>query len=313
MADSLFALADLLKINDSSLADIDVSDLTTDAPFMAALGYQTATHGTIHKYTKETAAPVVGFRDANAGRDLSKSGDTEVTATLKILDFTFEIDKAIADAYTKGGAVAKVAREAIRHLKAAMFAYETQLLSTQASGGFVGLPAVLAALEHAMVVNAAGTTADTGSSIYMIRVGDDDVSGVLGNDGVFDLGETTVGKRVVDPGTDNKSFPTYYTPGTGYCGLQIGGAKSVGRIANITADSDKSATDDLLFELFERFPAGRKPTHVVMGSRSQEQIRTSRTATNATGAPAPIPVEWNGRPLIVTDAIGKAEAIIAAA
>lgn len=315
MADDLFALADLLKINDTSLADIEVSDILNDAPFMRSIQYTPATHGTLHKYTKETGAPVVGFRTANGGRDLDSSVDTEVTATLQILDFTSQIDKAIADAYVRGGAEAKIAREARRHLREALFVYEKQLINGTVGGdsaGFNGMADVLDDNDDAMVVDAGGTTADTASSAYMVRIGEDDVVGVLGNGGVFDLSPSSVVQRVVNPGTDNKTLPTYYTPGTGYCGLQIGGAYSFGRICNLTQDSGKGLTDDLLYQLWAEFPANRKPNMIVTNRRSQEQLRKSRTVTNATGVPAPLPEDWNGVPLIVTDAIGTTEALLTA-
>lgn len=316
MAEDLFALADLLKINDTSLADIDVSDLRNAAPFMSAIPYVPATHGTLHKYTKETGAPVVGFRAANGGRDMDSSVDTEVSATLTILDWSFAIDKALADAYVRGGAPAKIAREGRRHLRAALFAYETQLINGTVDGdsaGFAGFADVLDDSDDSMVVNAGGTTADTASSVYAIRVGEDDVVGVLGMEGNFEMGESTIIQKVVDPGTDNKVFPAYYTPGTGYTGLQIGGAYSFGRICNLTEDSGKGLTDDLVADLLEMFPASKGPTHLIMNKRSQEQLRKSRTATNATGAPAPIPSEVFGVPIITTDAILNTEALLTAA
>lgn len=316
MAEDLFSLADLLKINDTSLADIDVSDLRNDAPFMSQILYQPATHGTVHKYTKETGAPVVGFRSANGGRDMDHSEDTEVTATLQILDWSFAIDKALADAYKRGGASAKVAREARRHLRAAMFAYEKQLFNGTIGGdasGFTGFANVLNDSDDAMVVDAGGTTADTASSVWLVRIGDDDIMGILGNDGVFDMGETTTIQKVVNPGTDNKVFPAYYTPGTGYTGLQVGGANSMARICNLTADSGKGLTDDLVAAAIAEFPAGKGPTHAVMNKRSQEQLRKSRTATNATGTPAPIPEDVFTVPIVVTDAILNTETLLTAA
>ena len=197
-----------------------------------------------------------------------------------------------------------------------MFAYESQLLNGTVGGdaaGFSGFADVLDDSDDSMVVNAGGTTANTASSLYAVRFGEDDVVGVLGNDGVFGLGESSVIQRVVNPGTDNKSFPAYLTPGTGYCGLQVGGAYSFGRICNLTADSGKGLTDDLVAELLAEFPASKMPTHLVTNQRSREQLRKSRTATNATGAPAPTPTEVFGIPLVVTDALGNTEALLTAA
>lgn len=314
MADDLFALADLLKINDTSLADIEVTDLLNDAPFMSqALMYTPATHGTVHKYTKESAAPVVGFRAANAGRDLDSSEDTAVTATLQILDWSFLADKALADAYVRGGAEGWIAREGRRHLRAALFAYETQLFRGTVGGdasGFAGFADVLDDSDDSMVINAAGTTADTASSVWLVRVNEEDVTGVLGMDGVFDMGESTV---IDATDATGKHYPAYYTPGTGYTGVQVGSAYSFARICNLTEDSGKGLTDALVYKALELFPSAKQPTHIVMNRRSRRQLQSSRTATNATGAPAPLPKEVENIPIVVTDAIVSAEPLLTAA
>jgi len=309
MADDLYALADLLVINDSSLADIEVSDLLNAAPFMAQLQFTPATHGTIHKYTKETGAPVVGFRAANAGRDIDSSIDTAVTATLVILDWSFYVDKALADSYTRGGPDAWIAREAERHLRAAFFAYEQQLFGGTVADatGFNGLADSIDNNDDTMAVDATGSTAGTGSSVWLVRQGIDDVVGVLGNDGVFDLGESTVIDAI---DASSKHFPAYYTPGTGHTGLQIGSAYSFGRICNLTADSGKGLTDDLISTAISKFPANKKPTVMAMSRRSLRQLQQSRTATNPTGAPAPFPTESFGIPIIVTDTITDTETLL---
>ncbi|MCH8046158.1 MAG: hypothetical protein IID44_20795 [Planctomycetes bacterium] len=110
-------------------------------------------------------------------------------------------------------------------------------------------------------------------------------------------------------GSSTGFLPGYYTPITTHLGLAIGSAVSVGRIANLTEDSGKGLTDDLIYESLETFPAGRQPNIIAMSRRSLRQLRNSRTATNATGAPAPRPTEVEGIPIIVTDGINNVEAI----
>ena len=83
----------------------------------------------------------------------------------------------------------------------------------------------------------------------------------------------------------------------------MGGAYSVGRIANLTADAGKGLTDDLISDLLSQFPAGMVPTLLVCSRRSLKQLQQSRTATNQTGAPEPFPSDAFGVPLITTDAI----------
>ena len=312
MADDLFALADLLVINDLSIADLEITDILDDAPLLKALAADVASNGTLHKYTKETGAPVVGFRAANAGRDLDSSIDTLVTVTLQILDASFLLDAALASAYQRGGPAGLVAREARRHLRAAFFAAEKQIINgvISDSAGFVGLKAAstIDALADTMVVNAGGDTADTCSSVYLLRSTPEgnDVQVIVGQGGELEIGETV---SVQAKDGDGKSYPGLWTPIFSYLGLQVGSAQSVGRICNL--DFDHTLTDDMIYQAIAKFPAGRQPTHIAMNRNSLEKLRDSRTATNATGAPAPRPTEVEGIPIVVTDAILNTEAVVA--
>lgn len=322
MADDLHAIADL--IGDAfDLADIEVSDLLRSSPFLAALMMEPSSNGTTHKYVKETGAPVVGFRAPNAGRDMDHSEDTLVSIDLKVLDWSFLVDLAVAEAWRKGREH-YLAREAKRHLAATLLKFERQIIngivgasdSAFASGdsaGFAGFrdAGTVNGTGDTMVVNAAGATADTASSVWAVRIAEDGVCGVFKGDGAFEMKETVVVNQVVNPGTDNKTFPAYYTPGFAWLGLQVGSAYDIGRVANLMA-STQVLTDDLIAELLSRFPVDRRPTHLLMGRRSLKQLQDSRTATNATGAPAPFPAESFGVPIIVTDAITATEEVLGA-
>lgn len=323
MADDLHAIADL--IGDAfDLADIEVSDLLKASPFIAALPLVPSSNGTTHKYAKETGAPVVGFRAENAGRDLDSSDDTLVTVTLKILDFSWQVDQAVAGAWRRGRE-AYIAREGGRHLRSALLTFEKQVIngivgasdSAGASGsaaGFTGFrdAATVDAVADPMVVNAGGTTVDTATSVWGIRLAEDGVTGVFKGEGdPIELGEAVAQQRIVNPGTDNKTFPTWYTPGWAWLGLQVGSAYDIGRIANVTADAGKTLTDDLIALLLEKFPVGFGPNLLLMSRRSRRQLQDSRTATTTTGAPAPFPMESFGIPIIVTDAIGNTEELLA--
>jgi hypothetical protein len=322
MADDLHAISDL--IGDAfDLAQIDVSDLLKASPLVSALVMEPSSNGTTHKYVKETGAPVVGFRAANAGRDLDSSDDTLVTVNLQTLDFSWLVDVTVANAWRRG-ADAYIAREGGRHLKQAIVTFEKQIIngtigasdSAGASGsssGFSGFrdATTVDATTDAMVVNAAGTTADTASSVWAVRLATDGVCGVYKGDGpTFELLEKTIVPRVVNPGTDNKTFPAYFTAGTAWLGLQVGSAYDIGRVCNLTADSGKGLTDALISTLLAKFPIGYGPSHLLMSRRSHMQLQKSRTATNPTGAPAPFPSESFGVPIIVTDAISDTEELV---
>lgn len=311
MADDFLSLADLVLINDANLADIDLTDILDEAPVLAALAADIASNGTLHKYVKETGAPVVGFREANVGAENSASTDTLVTVTLKILDASCTVDKALADAYKKGNA-AYVAREVKRHLKAAFFMAEKQILNGtgNAADGFTGLADSLDDSNDTMVVDAGGTTESTASSVWAMRTNEDgvDCTVIAGEDAKINVGETV--EQAVEDTVNGGRFTGLYTSVIGWLGLQIGSAYSVGRICNITEDSGKGLTDALISSMLAKFPASRQPNILAMNRRSLQQLQNSRTATNPTGAPAPFPQEAFGIPIKVTDAITSTETLL---
>lgn len=310
MANDYLAISDLVA-DALDLSGTELEELREAAPLVAALPAIESSNGTTHKYIKRTQNPVVGFRSENDGREFDHSIDTTVTVTLKILDWSFQIDKAVADAWRAGGPQALLAREGMTHMKSALFTLEKQLIrGTNAdAAGFAGLEdsSYLDALADEFTVNAGGTTADTASSAYLIRANPDEVCTVYKGDGIAEMGETIVQSVAGSTGF----YPAYYTPACSWFGGQQGSKFSVVRICNITEDSGKGLTDDLLYSAASIFPAGMGPTHVVTNRRSQRQLRESRTATNATGAPAPMPETVLGNvPLIITDAIVETEALI---
>ena len=239
MADDLPQVSDLIA-DALDLSGTEISNILDATPFLSRLPFTESSNGTVHKYITHTSNPVVGFVAENDGRDFDHSVDTTVSASLKILDFSFAVSKPTADAWRNGGAAAYIAREAARHIRAAALKLEDQILNnTDTSNGFTGLAGSggLDAVADAMVINAGGTTADTGSSCYLVREGEGiGVSGVYKGDGpTIELGETIVQNFI----GDNGNYPAYYTPGTAWFGLQFGGTYSTSRIANLTEDSGK--------------------------------------------------------------------------
>lgn len=325
MADDLKTLSDLVA-DGLDLADIEVSDVLSATPVLDKLSMEESSNGVTHKYTKETGAPVVGFRAENAGRDMDKSADTAVTVTLKHLDFSWMVDTAQAKA-SRRGVEWEIAREGLRHIAAALIKFEKQVIngivgasdSASASGdaaGFAGIrdAGTINAVADNLVIDAGGSTADTASSVYGVRLATNGVVGIYkdgeNNSSAIELGDTTVIQRVVNPGTDNKTFPAYYTPGGIWLGLQVGSAYDLGRIANLTEDSGKGLTDDLVAQLLSQYPVGKMPTHLVCSRRSLRQLQQSRTATNPTGNPAPFPTESHGVQLVVSDNVSDTEELL---
>ena len=314
MADAVTTLAGLVTLNDQNALHIGITNLVDDAPVVAALNAQPASNGTLHKYERITVAEGSAFRAVGAGRTLAGHQVELVTDTLTILDASFVADVALAQAYM-AGRDAYMQKRLILALRAAFFDVESQIFQGTGhdASGFGGLinEGTLDALADAMVYNAGGTTADEQTSVYILRSTDDGASLVVGNDGniVFDEDPAVI-EKVVNPGTDNKTYPAYYTSVTGYVGLQVASTYDAARIANIhPTDASAQLTDDMIFEALAFFKAGKQPNMICMNRQALKMLRQSRTATNATGAPAPRPTEVEGIPIVVTDGILSTEAV----
>lgn len=320
MAYSYNTLNGLIQFNDKNLADLQITDLLQDAPLLAVMTAVPASNGTQHKYLKNDGASSVGFRAALAGLAKTTSTDTLVTETLAIADGSFDTDVALADAF-KGGRDAWLQLELARTMKQLMAVTEKQIIYGNTSpgntSGFDGLEdnAALDALSDTMVVNAGGSNASTQTSCLLIRHGINDCALVAGNDGRFVVEEEpTIIQRFADATelTAGRQYPALYVPVTGYLGFQYGSAYSAARIANIetnTLTSTTAFTDDHIYAALSLFPAGRQPNVIVMNRVALRLLRQSRTATNATGAPAPRPVDVEGIPIVVTDQILSTEAV----
>jgi len=305
---------DLLTVADFVADALDVDDTTTSevlnaSPLVARLPISDTSDGSeTHKYNTFTGSPVVGFRAANAGRDYDHSIDTVVSAACTILDFSWRVDFAVANAWRRGPEDL-IAREGVRHLNAALFALEQQVIygvtSPGDSAGFVGLlgSSSLDALADDMVIGAGGTTASEQSSLYAIKTGDNDVKLVTPMaQGV------TLGDAIVQESSD--SYPVYYIPASMYIGLQLGGKYSAGRIANLSVTTDtKPLTDDLISDVLAAFPSGGGPDFMVTNRTMLKELQQGRTATNPTGAPAPFPQSAFNVPLFTSDAITITEAV----
>lgn len=308
MAETWTTAAQLLKLNDANLAPDFANNLLQDAPLIRTMAAVTAnaSQGTQHKYLADTTAASAGFRPVNTGLDYTASDQTLITIDLKTMSANPRVDQQIAKAYP-GGVEAFMDFESVRSLRTAFRNLDSQLIlgTSSDANGFAGIMSsgYTDALADGMVYNAAGSSART--SVWFLRVGPEDVELVLGNGGVISSGETF--EQLVAAPTGGKLMPIYARIQEGLIGLKLGGAYSIGRICNLAAGA---LTDDMIFEALALFPASRMPNLIVMNGRSQKDLRNSRTATNATGAPAPIPTEVAGIPILRCDVITNAETAV---
>ena len=321
MADTLTTLAELVRFNSLDVNPAEISDILNGAPVLAQLHAMMSSNGTTHKYNVETTAPVIGFRAINAGADYTASDSTQVSVDLKFIDATIREDIAACQAY-RGGSEAWLDRRTARQLRQALFTLEKQVFNGTVGGdasGFLGLAddANYNQLADALVIDAGGTAAGTGSSVWFLRSTPDDASMALvgaGDEGLsmdninFLIGETFKSQIA---GSNSKLMTALCRDIGGHLGIQVGSKYAVARIANLTADAGKGLTDSLLADALSLFPSSDQPTHIAMNRRSLTQLRKSRTTYSPIGEPAPRPSEYDGIPIVVTDSITNTETLLA--
>lgn len=157
-----------------------------------------------------------------------------------------------------------------------------------------------------MVVDAGGTTADVASSAWLVSWGPEYLQWVWGNDVQMEITDIDV-REALD--ADSNPYSKYHQELFALPGLQFLSTQHACRIKKLTTDTGKGMTDDLVATALEKFPANVYPDVLFMTRRSLGQLQRSRTATNPTGSPAPIPTESHNVPIAVTDAISNIESL----
>jgi hypothetical protein len=301
-------LLDIITLNNS---DKEVGLIEEVVPFVPEIAAVPARpiKGLNFYTTVRTALPTVAFRNANEGTASTKSTFEKRLVECFIMNPDWVCDVAVADSY-EDGPEAYIAIEAVGITKAAFITLGKQFYYGAGTGGDAkGHPGLIQAYDSTnMVVDAGGTTATTGSSVWAVSYGPQAVTWVFGNNAEFAVSDA-VKQRIADPNDATKALTAYCQNLLTRPGLQVSSIYSVGRIKKLTADNNCGLDDDKLSDLLSKFPVGHKPDAFFMSRRSLKQLQQSRTATNATGAPAPIPTEAFGVPIQVTDSILDTEAL----
>ena len=288
-------LLDVMKRNAGDAA-VGLIDETTKNTPEVRLGAARTIKGTSYDTTIRTSLPVAGFRGANEGVTASKSEYANRTVGTFILNPRWECDKAVADA-NEDGALAYIYEEAEAIVAAAYQALGKQFYyGSQYGGQAKGHPGLRDFVDSAMIIDAEGTTEEGCTTVWAVRFGRKDVRWVLGQDGEV---------KVDDPWTESlvdkngNKYTGYVQELLARVGLQVGSRLSVACIKNLSVAN--SLDDDMMYDLIEAFK--EPPDMFFMTKRSRKQLRSSRTATNATGAPAPLPTEVEGIPIVRTDSL----------
>lgn len=306
-------LLDIAKLNGNDRVVGLIEENLTYAPEMNLFPARTVS-GTSYHTIVRTGFPSVGFRNANEGVTPSKSSFRKQLTELFILSSAIEVDKAVAAAYEDGPAAWEMI-EADGVMRQTMITMGSQIwYGTSADAkGFAGIKS-LVPKNSTISVDATGAAANTASSVYAVKFGVQNVSLVFGQNTTLELSDFRDQQLTDDSGG---KYAGRVADLTGWAGLSVLNNNCIGRILNLTAENGKGLTDSLLADLFNKFPVGYVPDAIFMSRRSRSQLQKSRSVTlfgQGTNRPqqpliSPIPTEYDGVPIIVSDSIRDTDAI----
>jgi len=310
---------DVLKINNSEEIIGAIMDCIKRHP---ELEFFQATPVTRNSYQTlvVTDLPQVGFRAPGTFAAHKAPVLKARTVNCAHFDASWNIDHALAT-MSDWGKEMTYALQTTTHLNAAFFSLARQIwygtnAILGAADGFPGLFQLIGGTDpdfsNEELHLSAGGTGSGLSSVFAVSTGIDSIQLAWGSEGKLTEGPVQITPITKFDSGGNPSHAHYASQQIeGWVGLQVTSEFAFGRVHSLSTQNGKGLTDNLLFDLISRFPVGREPQAFFMNRRSLEQLRRSRTATNATGAPAPTPTEVAGIPIYVSDAIvNNEEALI---
>ena len=311
---ALVTLLDIAKYNAGPIADIFDENLSAHPELDASAR---TIPGTTFKSVVRTARPAVGFRDINEGITALTATHEVRSASTYVVDCSVELDQQLAQAANEpleeliAQEIAAKVEQGMINL-ASQFYYgiaSTVGVSSGAAQPTKGYPGLVDLYDSTNMALSAGGSSGSYTSVWAVKFGGNrGVEWLVGNDGMFNITETTA-QRLTD--TNSRPFDGWRKSMTFWVGLRcLDPRNTVARLRLI--DTSATLTDALLDQLVELFPAGMRPDALFMTRRSLRQLKSSRTATTTTGAPAPWPVSIQGLtgdliPIRVTDAISQVE------
>ena len=318
-------LLDIAKLNGNDTVVGLVEENLTYAPELTVVPGRTI-KGTSYRTVSRDTYPGVGFRSANGGVTYTKSTFLNRLHECYIFSGNIRADVAVMNAHEDGPEAYK-AIESSGVMKQAMIEIGSQFFygTSNDAKGFPGLQAFHSAFEteltarsiETLTLDAGGTTATTGSSVYGVKFGEQGLQFIFGNNSAISLSDWF--RQMVNDGTAGQDFLAECASLNSWIGLQAANPYCIGRLKDATADSGKGVTDARLAELLSKYPVGYKPDVWFMTRRSAFQLQSSRSATSITNSGAKgtdgrdvfaaEPVSSCGIPIVVTDSLTNVEAL----
>lgn len=279
--------------------------------------------GLQYKTLIRTKLPRVGFVDAGGASPQTKSSYENRLVETFSMNPNWGGPKTILDR-SEDGAQVHMALEAQAHTEGGFqtvgrcFYYGQNATAVTLPDGDAGtlgdakgFPGLLDVYDATnMVVDAGGTTANTGSSVWLVKFGPRFCQFVYGANGQFQLSDVTL-RPFYDE--SNNEGTKYHQELFCYPGLQVSTPLCVARIKKITADAGHTLTDAMIGAAVAKFRLAFRPDAIFMTKRSREQLRASRTQVwqaslgtskaRASELAAPTPTDWEGIPIACTESL----------
>ena len=282
-------------------------------PEVATIPSRTIT-GTSFKTLLRTSWPTAGFRLVNEGTEPKKGAYENKEVSCAYVDLMLEVDEAVVDA-DNGNLSDLQTLEADGAMKAVMKTIGKQVWYGT-SNDAKGFPGALSLVSSDRTVDATGSTASTGSSVWLLVPGVQNCQIIFGGGNVLAMPEWSK-QRIT---RSSKELMAWVSNISGWVGFQWVNNYSFGRIKDLTEDSGKGLTDSLVADLIAKFPddVSLEGAKLFMTRRSARQLQKSRTPTSAadsgakrtsagTEIAAPWPTSSNGLPIVITSSLTNTE------
>lgn len=300
-------LADKIAIDEGIGAPI-VDEVVQMYPEIAVFPVDTISGDTV-TLSVNTSNPTVGFRNANEGTDAKKGTFASQIFQTSIIEQFINVDiQGVLNASKDPARVLTAEARSVTKATLAHIAFQQWYAGTTITGADTkASPGILAQSNTAAthVVDADGSTALT--SVWILELGDGSCDHLYGNNNTLMFGEDWTEETVLD--ANGKSLRCLQNWISGRIAPRLANKNAAIRIKKVGTDSGKGLTDALLAKAFRQArEIGMSPNAIFLTPRSAEQLQVSRTAYHPTGAPIPVPQEYQGVPIYQTINLSNAEA-----
>ena len=288
-------LAEYAKTVEDPLRRGIIETLYEDEPAYGLVPFRSI-NGLALPYNQEESLPGVSFRNLNEAFTQTSGVVNRKIEVVKAFGGESDVDTVLVDAY---GREERTGRDRMFAKAMSVKFLQTMLygnsgIRNPAYNDTKGFDGIEARVTAGQTVDAAGTGASDGSSVFAIRFGDGYCQGLQTPSGVSvkDLGEL-------------ESAPAFRMRIQHVAGLAVFHGRSIGWIKDLRA-AGQVLTALMMDELVDKISG--TPSMLLMSKRSRRQLKTNAyslgialgVGLNAMG----MPVEtWGGVPIYVSDAV----------